>query len=134
MILATSQAARVSHGSNPAENEAGACDQRYGVRAGRSLFLSVRLTRGAAAPAEAYDNAGFGAKGIRETAREASPVDLSSAFIDANDPAQVNAVLDEALRTDSGLNTLLQSIVGYSPTIADAAITRSEEHTSELQS
>jgi signal transduction histidine kinase len=73
--------------------------------------------------AEAYDNAGFVAKEIRESAREASQVDLSSAFIDTNDPAQVNAVLDEALRTDSGLNTLLQSIVGYSPTIADAAIT-----------
>jgi signal transduction histidine kinase len=73
--------------------------------------------------AEAYDNAAFVAKEIRESAREASQVDLSSAFIDTNDPAQVNAVLDEALRTDSGLNTLLQSIVGYSPTIADAAIT-----------
>src|ERR1035441_823592 len=64
--------------------------------------------------AEAYDNAAFVAKEIRESAREASQVDLSSAFIDTNDPAQVNAVLDEALRTDSGL--------------------RSEEQTSELQS
>src|ERR1035438_1564465 len=100
---------------------------------------------------EAYDNAAFVAKQIRESAREASQIDLSSAFINTNDPKQVKAVLDEALRTDLGLNTLLQSIVGYSPTIADAAITdvsghaivhtdpssivtqleRSEEHTPE---
>ena len=71
----------------------------------------------------AYDNAGFVAKEIRESAREASQVDLSSAFINTNDPKQIEAVLDEALQTDPGLNTLLQSIVGYSPTIADAAIT-----------
>ena len=73
--------------------------------------------------AEAYDNAAFVAKEIRESAREASQVDLSSTFVNTNDPKQVEAVLDEALQTDPGLNTLLQSIVGYSPTIADAAIT-----------
>src|ERR1035441_8433759 len=71
----------------------------------------------------AYDNAAFVAKEIRESAREASQIDLSSTFINTNDPKQVEAVLDEALQTDPGLNTLLQSIVGYSPTIADAAIT-----------
>ncbi len=73
--------------------------------------------------AQAYDNASFVAKEIRESAREASQVDLSGAFVNTNDPKQVDAVLDEALQTDPGLNTLLQSIVGYSPTIADAAIT-----------
>jgi signal transduction histidine kinase len=73
--------------------------------------------------AEAYDNAAFVAKEIRESAREASQVDLSSTFASTNDPKQVKAVLDEALQTDPGLNTLLQSIVGYSPTISDAAIT-----------
>ena len=67
--------------------------------------------------AEAYDNAAFVAKEIRESAREASQIDLSSTFVNTNDPKQVEAVLDEALQTDSGLNTLLQSIVGYSPTI-----------------
>jgi signal transduction histidine kinase len=73
--------------------------------------------------AQAYDNAAFMAKEIRESAREASQVNLSSTFANTNDPKQVEVVLDEALQTDSGLNTLLQSIVGYSPTIADAAIT-----------
>jgi len=72
--------------------------------------------------AEAYDSADFVAKEIRESAREASQIDLSGAFVDQNDPQQVEAVLEEALRTDPGLNTLLQSVVGYSPIIVDAAI------------
>ena len=78
--------------------------------------------------AEAYDNAAFVAKEIRESAREASQVDLSGTFVNTNDPKQVEDVLDEALQTDPGLNTLLQSIVGYSPTIADAAITDVSGH------
>src|SRR5208337_4216255 len=72
--------------------------------------------------AEAYDSAAFVAKQIRENAREASQIDLSNTFANTSDPIQVEAVLDEALRTDPGLNTLLQSIVGYLPTISDAAI------------
>jgi len=71
---------------------------------------------------EAYDSADFVAKEIREAAREASQIDLSSAFVNENDPKQVEEVLDEALRTDAGLTTLLQSIVGFSPTVSDAAI------------
>jgi signal transduction histidine kinase len=72
--------------------------------------------------AEAYDSADFVAKEIRESAREATHADLSSTFANESDPKQVEAVLDEALKTDPGLNTLLQAVVGYSPTISDAAI------------
>ena len=50
--------------------------------------------------AEAYDSADFVAKEIRERAREASQIDLSSAFVDKSDPQQVNAMLEEALRSD----------------------------------
>ncbi len=71
---------------------------------------------------EAYDSADFVAKEIRESASQASQIDLASAFVDANDPNQVKQVLDETLRTDTGLNTLLESVVGYSPTVSDAAI------------
>ena len=71
---------------------------------------------------EAYDSAAFVAKQIRESAREATQIDLSSTFAEASDSKQVQAVLDEALRTDPGLTTLLQSIVGYSQPIYDAAI------------
>lgn len=72
--------------------------------------------------AEAYDSADFIAKEIRESARVASQRDLSGAFVESHNPQQVEALLDEALRTDPGLRTLLQSVVGYSPTIFDAAI------------
>lgn len=71
---------------------------------------------------EAYDSADFVAKEIRESAREASQIDLSSTFVNPTDPRQVEEVLEEALRMDHGLNTLLQAVVGYSPTITDAAI------------
>ena len=47
---------------------------------------------------EAYDSADFVAKEIRESAREASQIDLSSAFVNENDPKQVEEVLDEALQ------------------------------------
>ena len=73
--------------------------------------------------AEAYDSADFVAKEIREAAREASLVDLSSAFVDVNNQKQVEeATHVEALKTDPGLKTLLQSVVGYLPTVSDAAI------------
>lgn len=72
--------------------------------------------------AEAYDSAAFVAKEMRECAREASQIDLSSTFAEGNDPRQVQAVLNEALQSDPGLTTLLQSIVGYSQTIYDASI------------
>ncbi len=78
--------------------------------------------------AEAYDGAAFVAKQIRESAREASQVDLTSTFAETGDPKQVQAVLDEALQTDPGLTTLLQSIVGYSQTIYDAAIADVNDH------
>ena len=72
--------------------------------------------------AEAYDGADFVAKQIRESAREASQIDLSSTFASTSDPNQVQAAVDEALRSDPGLNTLLESVVGYSQTIYDASI------------
>jgi signal transduction histidine kinase len=71
---------------------------------------------------EVYDSADFVAKEIRESAREASQVDLSSTFMNESDPKQVEEVLEQALKTDTGMNILLQSVVGYSPTIFDAAI------------
>jgi len=72
--------------------------------------------------AEAYDGAAFVAKEIRESAREATQTDLASTLAEISDPKQVQTILDWRLRHDSGLNVLLQSIVGYSQTIYDAAI------------
>ena len=43
--------------------------------------------------------------------------------MDPDDSQAVEAAIEDSLQTDPGLNSLLQSIVGYSPTIYDAAIT-----------
>ncbi len=72
--------------------------------------------------ADVYDSADFVAKEMRERAREISQSDLPSTFAETSDPAQVQAALNHALQIDPGLNTLLQSIVGYSQTIYDASI------------
>src|SRR5271170_6717424 len=71
---------------------------------------------------EAYDSADFVAKEIRESARAASLAKVGSTFADENDPRQVDAVLEQELKLNKGLNTLLQSVVAYSPTVSDAAI------------
>jgi signal transduction histidine kinase len=72
---------------------------------------------------EAYESADFIAKEIRDSARQATQVDLGSAFVNQADPRQVEGLLEEALKSDSGLKTLLESVVGYSPTVSDASIT-----------
>ncbi len=72
---------------------------------------------------EAYDSGDFIAHQIYHGAREALELDLSNARIDSNDAQAVESAIEDSLQTDPGLNSLLQSIVGYSPTIYDAAIT-----------
>jgi len=72
---------------------------------------------------EAYDSADFIAKEIQESARQASQVDVGSSLANDKDPQQIQEVLEEALKADVGLNTLLQSVIGFSPTVSDAAIT-----------
>ncbi|MGZ4820175.1 MAG: sensor histidine kinase [Terriglobales bacterium] len=71
---------------------------------------------------EAYQSADFTAHQIYHGAREALELDLTNSRVDADDPAAVEAAIEDSLQTDPGLNSLLQSIVGYSPTIYDAAI------------
>ncbi len=83
------------------------------------LYVSHLVRQGIA---EAYDSADFVAKQMRERAREISQTDPSIAFAQANNPNEIQAVLNEALQSDPGLSTLLQSIVGYSQTIYDASI------------
>ncbi len=55
--------------------------------------------------------------------RDTLETDLSNTRLDLNDPKQVEAATEEILQTDLGVSSLLQSIVGYSPTIYDVAIT-----------
>jgi PAS domain S-box-containing protein len=75
---------------------------------------------------ETYDTGDFLAHQIYLGARQALEVDLSDTRFDPNDPAAVHAAIAESLQTDAGLASLLQSIVGYAPTVYDAAITDSD--------
>jgi signal transduction histidine kinase len=72
---------------------------------------------------EAYQSGDFTAHQIYHGAREALELDLSNARVAPDDPQAVEAAIEDSLQTDPGLNSLLQSIVGYSPTIYDAALT-----------
>src|SRR5262245_12849970 len=56
-------------------------------------------------------------------ARGALEIDLSSAKVNLKDPAQVANTIRDVLQTDYELNALLDSVVGDSATIYDAAIT-----------
>jgi PAS domain S-box-containing protein len=72
---------------------------------------------------DAYTDAGFIANQVLDAAQAALQIDLSSTKVDTEDPAAVSAAIDETLQTDPALNSLLQSIVGYSPTVYDVIIT-----------
>lgn len=71
---------------------------------------------------DAYDSADFMAHQILNGARQALDVDLSNATPEEMTPEAVQQAITDSLQSDPGLNSLLQSIVGYDPTIYDAAI------------
>jgi PAS domain S-box-containing protein len=71
---------------------------------------------------DTYGDAEFVAKEMLTTARDALQTDLSSTRIDVNNPAAMRVFIEQSLQDDPGMTTLLQAIVGYSPTIYDAAI------------
>jgi len=84
---------------------------------------------------ESYNDGDFIAHQIFSMARDALETDLSSTHIDLNNPKQVEDAVEEILQSDAGVNSLLEAVVGYSPTIYDAAITdiqgRALLHTNE---
>ncbi|HEY3927027.1 MAG TPA: ATP-binding protein [Candidatus Koribacter sp.] len=71
---------------------------------------------------EAYNSGDFVARQIRDAGRDAIAVDLKNTDIDPGDTDKIRAVIADSLQTDPGVNTLLQSIVGYSLIIYDAGI------------
>jgi PAS domain S-box-containing protein len=71
---------------------------------------------------ETYQSADFIAHQVLTSARQALEIDLESTRIDLSDPKQVRTTVADILQGDPGLNSLLQSIVGYSPTIYDVSI------------
>lgn len=71
---------------------------------------------------ETFNDADFVAHQIYHGTRQALELDYSSTRLDARNRTAMRAAVEETLQTDPGLNSLLQSIVGYSPTIYDVAV------------
>jgi PAS domain S-box-containing protein len=71
---------------------------------------------------DTYDNGDFVAHQIFFVTHEALEADLSSTQVDTGNPQAVREATEEILQTDPGLNSLMQSIVGYSRPIYDVAI------------
>lgn len=81
-----------------------------------SQLVRARIT-------EAYIDGDFVTHQIFNTARQALELNLNPDDVDTNNPDDMRKAIRDTLETDPGLNSLLQSIVGYSPIIYDAAIT-----------
>jgi PAS domain S-box-containing protein len=75
-----------------------------------------------------YENGDFVAHEIFYATHQALEVDLTSTQVDTSNPQSVRAATEEILQTDPGLNSLMQSIVGYSRPIYDAAIADPDGH------
>ena len=71
------------------------------------VYISHRVRQ---STQDTYERAAFVAMEIQESARE------------ADDPELVGAAVENRLQNDRGLNTLLQTILGYSGTVYDACI------------
>src|SRR3569833_629172 len=70
----------------------------------------------------AYRHGDFVAREVRDAARDAIAVDLRNTDIEPGETEKVRSVSADSLQTVPGVNTLLQSGVGYSPITYDAGI------------
>jgi signal transduction histidine kinase len=80
-----------------------------------SQLLRQRIT-------EAYDSGDFIAHQIYQVSRDALEIDLSAAKVDESNPDEVRKFIEDSLTTDAGVNSLIQSVVGYSTNIYEVAI------------
>ena len=72
---------------------------------------------------ETYKNADVNSLLVYQVARDALENDLADPRLKTTDDKALQEAIEESLQTDGALNSLLQSIVGYAPTIYDVAIT-----------
>src|SRR5215470_10631628 len=61
-----------------------------------------------------YESGDLIAHQIFDFTRDALEVDLSSTQVDTSNPQSLREATEEILQTDPGLNTLMESILGYS--------------------
>ncbi|HUQ49209.1 MAG TPA: ATP-binding protein [Terriglobales bacterium] len=75
---------------------------------------------------ETYQNGEFVSLSVFDATRGALESDLDPARIDFNDPQAMREAIEESLQTDAALNSVMQSSIGYSPTMYDIAVTDSD--------
>src|SRR3954470_12868676 len=80
-----------------------------------SQLLRQRVT-------EAFDDGDIIAHQIYQVSRDAMEVDISNLRVDENNPDDIRKVIENSLREDPGVNSLIQSIVGYQPSVYEVAI------------
>jgi len=72
---------------------------------------------------DTFKNAEFFSLQVYQASRDALESDLADPRLKIEDEGSLQQAVEESLQTDAALNSLMQSIVGYSPTIYDIAIT-----------
>jgi PAS domain S-box-containing protein len=75
---------------------------------------------------QANNDGDFIAHEVFSMARDTLEADPRSARIDFNDPQKAERAVVSILQSNAGMNSLLKSVLGYSPTIYDAAVTNAE--------
>lgn len=71
---------------------------------------------------ETYEDGDFIAHQIYQVSRDALETDLSNTNVDQNNPEDVRHFIEANLAEDPGINTLIQSVVGYQPSVYEVAI------------
>lgn len=71
---------------------------------------------------DAYEGANFVGHQVFQLTRDALQAGFNDSKIDPDNPEAVREVVEDALQSDRGLSSLLQSVIGYSPTIYDVSI------------
>src|SRR5512146_979945 len=72
--------------------------------------------------AEVDDDANRYARQVLDLAQDALQIDLNQTRIDPDNQQELHDAIQDSLRGDPGLNSLLLSIVGYSPIVYDVDI------------
>src|SRR5438105_3910442 len=71
---------------------------------------------------DAYNSGDFVSHEILHSAREALEEDLESTRLKPITPEEFDQFAQDSLQNDPGLNSLIESIIGYSPEVLDASI------------
>jgi PAS domain S-box-containing protein len=71
---------------------------------------------------ETFEDGDFIAHQIYQVSRDALEIDLSNTRVDENNPDEVRRFIEANLAEDPGINSLIQSIVGYQPSVYEVAI------------